>query len=131
MFKRERPNMAASSPSDGAGSMDVAHSNRRATVRYRRTSQQPGRAFIANSSRAVDALVIDISLGGIGLILESHVEPDTLVRVELGGENNEMMVELLANITHVASMDKGRWRCGCEWVRKLSAEELQVLSGRP
>ncbi len=124
--------MAVSNSNEPARSVDVeSSSNRRATVRYRRTAQQAGRAFIANSSRAVDAVVVDISQGGIGIILDSHVAPETLVRVEMGGENNEMMVDLLANVAHVTPLENGRWRCGCEWVRKLTMDELQVLNGRP
>jgi hypothetical protein len=106
------------------------YQNRRATVRYRRATPQPGRAFIANSSKSVDALVVDISQGGIGLILESHVEPDTLVRIEMGGDGKGLMVDLLANIAHITPLENNRWRCGCEWTRKLTEDELQALSGQ-
>jgi hypothetical protein len=101
--------------------------NRRATVRYRCAPKVPGRAFIANSCKSVSALVVDVSLGGIGLILECHIEEGTLLRIEMGKDDKEVLVDRAANIAHNTPIGDGRWRCGCEWVYPLTEEELQVL----
>jgi hypothetical protein len=112
-----------------AGRVTFEGNNRRATVRFRRSVPQAGRAFIANSSTAVPAQVMDISQGGIGLILDDYVAPETLVRVEMGDDGKHVLVEMLANVANVTELEGGRWRCGCEWLRKLTDEELTVLKG--
>ena len=119
--------MASVSQVQPSYSLDYENKNRRATVRYRCPSPTPGRAFIANSSKSVNAWVIDISLGGIGLILECHIEEGTLLRIEMGQGEKEVLAELLAYVAHNTPLLDGRWRSGCEWVRPMTEDELQVL----
>ena len=105
-------------------------SNRRATGAYRCVTPRPGRAFLANANQTLQARIVDMSLGGIGLILDRALEPMTLVRVELGMGGNDLQVDLAAHICHVTELEDGRWRFGCEWVRPLTQDELDVLRGR-
>jgi hypothetical protein len=86
-----------------------------------------GRAFFANSSKSVDALVVDLSLGGIGLIMETYIEPGTLLRIELGNGDKVTYVELLANVIQTKQLDFSKWRCGCEWLHQMTEEELLIL----
>jgi hypothetical protein len=101
--------------------------NRRATVRYRCTPPALSRAFLANSSKSVDAVIVNLSEGGAGLLLGSYVEPGTLVRIEIGNSGETPCADLAAHINNVVKLDDATWRCGCEWVRTLTVEELQVL----
>jgi hypothetical protein len=119
--------MVNSTQTEGVRRSDFRGLNRRARVRYRCSPPTPGRAFFANSSKCVDAAVVDLSQGGVGLILESYVEPGTLVRIELGDGGKETYIDLVANMTHATPQKDGTWRCGCEWVHPLTEGELQVL----
>jgi hypothetical protein len=101
--------------------------NRRATVRYRCNPTNLGRAFVANTSKCVDAVVLDISQGGIGLILSRYVEPGTVLRVEFAYGEEAAFAELAANVTHAAELEEGKWRCGCRWLRELTNDELIAL----
>jgi hypothetical protein len=101
--------------------------NRRATVRYRCTPPALSRAFFANSSKCVDAVIVNLSAGGAGVLLGTFVEPGTLVRIEIGNGGATPLADLAAHVTNIAKLDDATWRCGCEWVRTLSAEELEIL----
>jgi hypothetical protein len=109
-----------------SGFLDMRGLNRRATVRYRRIPANHGRVFVANSSKSVDAWVLDLSEGGIGLIVGTYIEAGTPVRIEMGDTGKVPYVDLVATITHTSQLENGKWRCGCEWIRKLTPEELQV-----
>jgi hypothetical protein len=100
---------------------------RRATVRYRCSPANPGRAFLANSSKCVEAMVVDLSLTGIGLILAESVEPGTLLGIEMGAGGKISYVDLVAHVMQTTQLPDGTWRCGCEWVHELTEEELQIL----
>ena len=101
--------------------------NRRATVRFRCTPPEQGRAFLANSSKSVDGTVVDFSLGGIQLILDGYLELGTILRIEMGTEGTQPCVDLVAHVIHATKMESGEWRYGCEWARALAAEELLLL----
>jgi c-di-GMP-binding flagellar brake protein YcgR len=105
----------------------IKETNRRATVRYRSPLPASGRAFFANSSKSVQAAVVDISLGGIGLVLDAYVEPGTLVGIELGNGGSQTVADRIASVSYAKPTGDGRWRCGCEWVHPLAPEELQFL----
>jgi c-di-GMP-binding flagellar brake protein YcgR len=119
--------MGKSTQSQPKGSTHLKGTDRRATVRYRCAPPNQCRAFFANSSKSIQAAVVDLSLGGIGLVLETYVEPGTLVGIEMSNGGAETIADLVANVTYATSLDDGRWRCGCEWLRPLTEEELQVL----
>ena len=118
--------MGESSSTKPIGSSEPKRINRRATVRYRRAPENPGRAFFANSSKSIDAEIVDLSLGGIGLMVDTHIEPGTLVRIDMGG-GKVPYADLVAHTTYATPLDDGRWRCGCAWVHELSEAELQIL----
>jgi hypothetical protein len=119
--------MVNSAQTDGARRSDLRGLNRRARLRYRCSPPDTGRAFFANSSKSVDGAVIDLSLGGVGLILDSYVEPGTLVRIEMGDGGKETCADLVAHVSHATRLEDDSWRCGCEWVHPLTEEELQAL----
>ena len=110
------------------GTFDMRGLNRHATVRYRCTPPNPSRSFDANSSKSVDALVVNVSESGIGLILSTYVEPGTTVGIEMGSSGNTKLpyVDLMAIITHTKRLDNAKWQWTCEWVRKLTPEEFLV-----
>lgn len=101
--------------------------NPHVTVCYRH--QPPGRVFVANSSRCVDAVVVALSQRGIGLIMRRHIAPATPVRIELGQNGAAPLLDLAAEVVSSTREQDGSWRCACKWVHK-APDELGFV-GRP
>src|SRR5438309_8833413 len=91
------------------GSFDISDLNRHARVRYRCTPPRPGRSFHANSYTSVDALVANVSESAIDLIVDRHVEPGTLVGIEMGNSGSVPYVDLAATITHTEQLENAKW----------------------
>jgi hypothetical protein len=108
-------------------SSDKRRTNRRATVRFRCVPPNLTRAFFANSSKSVEAVVADLSLGGVGLIMDTCVEPGTVVMIEMGTGGKVLYVDLVAEVMQTTQLENGSWRCGCAWVHEVTEEELQIL----
>lgn len=68
------------------------------------------------------ATVRDISGGGIRLAVTHLFEPGTLLALDLEG----VLRLLVARVVHVSPQPDG-WVVGCEFISKLSEEELQTL----
>jgi hypothetical protein len=111
-----------------AGAFDMK--GRHVTVRYRSTPSNQRRVFIANSSKSVHALMVDVSEDCIGLILSTYIEADTPVQIEMGNSGQVAYLDRMATITHTTQVEKGKWHCACEWVHRLTAEELLVCRYR-
>jgi hypothetical protein len=96
---------------------------RRAKVRYT-TSQETSCHPVAAGwdDSWWQATVRDISGGGIRLSVTRLFEPGTLLALDLDG----LLRLLVARVVHVAPQPEG-WLVGCEFISKLSEQELQVL----
>jgi hypothetical protein len=117
-------------PIKHSGTFDMEGLNRHVRVRYRCIPPNHGRVFIANSFKSVDASVFEPSKDRIGLTMGRYIEAGTIVRIEARDSGKVSYVDLVAKITRTSQLESGKWRCGCEWVRKLTTEELQVLRRR-
>ncbi len=101
--------------------------NRRACIRYRCTRPIPRRMALAESFTSLDTWVVDISVAGLGLLLDRPLENGTLLFVELEATPTAPPVELLAKVTRVTTVAEGEWRIGCEFVNGLSEQELHAV----
>ena len=113
-------------PTSSNADPDAVPVERRARVRYRCEKPTAGRVFIANTFRSMSARVLDISAGGIGLLLPDAVPLGTRLNVELEG-HGATPFEILAEVVNVTPQADGAWRCGCNLVWKISEEEVQLL----
>lgn len=109
--------------------------NRRACIRYRCNRPIPRRMALAESFTSLDAWVVDISLKGLGLLLDRPLENGTLLFVELEATPAAPPVELLANISRPrrrsatasgssdvnSSMGSARRNCKRSWPEIQSA----------
>ena len=86
--------------------------DRRACVRYRCARPTVGRAAVAASFKSLKAEVLDLSLEGIGMVLDQPLEIGTRFNIELEGLG-EVGFELLGEIVNAQQQADGRWRCGC------------------
>jgi len=72
------------------------------------------------------AQVRDISAGGIGLSLCFPFRPGTLLAIDLQGGAGGSKT-LLTRVAHVEDKADGTWYLGCEFVKKLSDSELEMM----
>lgn len=73
------------------------------------------------------ARVMNISCGGIGLMLSRRYERDTLLQVELQIPKKGFSRPLLVQVLHVTGHATGGWLLGCAFTQPLSEEEIQQL----
>lgn len=75
-----------------------------------------------------DAIIRDLSSGGVKLLLRRRFEPGTALAIELPTEDESYTV--LARIVHVRPHEEG-WELGCQFVSALSeSEQEQILAPR-
>jgi hypothetical protein len=101
--------------------------NRRATVRYHCAPATPGRIAIPPKLEMQRAWILDVSRGGVGLLLDRPVKPDQRVTLRLSGAASGQVYELTARVAHTTQEPCGDWVIGCELDRELSRDELDDL----
>ncbi len=73
------------------------------------------------------ATVLDISKGGIALLLSRRLEPGTALAVELQGSAPGSFHVAEATVKHVKPRESGHWLAGCAFCKPLSDDRLQAL----
>ncbi len=72
----------------------------------------------------VNARVVNISAGGIGLLLPCQFEEGTLLHFELpGAEARKVLVRVVRALDHA----NGDWFLGCEFAERLGDDEVRAL----
>jgi hypothetical protein len=103
------------------------HTNRRACVRYRCSRPVPRRMAIAESYVLLDGWLVNISVAGLGLLLDRPLDVGTLLFVDLESAPGAAPVELLARVVWAKATPEKEWVLGCEFVNPLQADELQAI----
>jgi hypothetical protein len=104
------------------------HFERRASARY-----QPIQEISCSLSRMVGeapcpARLLDVSQGGIGLLVEQPVEPGTSVLVTLQNRASRFQCSELVYVRHVTEQSGGTYHVGCEFIKKLTRGDLRTLA---
>jgi len=73
------------------------------------------------------ALVQNVSASGIALVVAEPIETGVLITVELHAAAGTAVRTILACVVHAAHQPDGLWALGCNFIRELSEEDLQVL----
>jgi hypothetical protein len=74
-----------------------------------------------------DAQVQNISASGIALLVPAPVETGVLLTVELHAATGTEVRTILACVVHAASEGEGAWALGCNFIRELTEDDLNVL----
>jgi hypothetical protein len=101
-------------------------SNRRAAVRYQCGPATPGRVELDGQSWQ-RAWVLDLSLGGVGLLLSRPLEVGQHVIVHLKSEAHQKTYQLPARVCHARGQPDGDWIVGFEFDIRLTDEVLDAL----
>jgi hypothetical protein len=75
----------------------------------------------------VRARVLNVSPGGIGLLLPCQFERGTLLNFELPTVQGQPPKQMLVRVVRAMEHTRGDWFLGCELVQPLTAAELAEL----
>ena len=69
----------------------------------------------------------NISIGGVGLVVERRFEPGTGLFIECQTNDKGALGPFMARVVHATARPDGTWLLGCSFVSKLTAEEIGDL----
>jgi PilZ domain len=101
-------------------------SNRRASVRYHCGLATAGQVEIAGQEWQ-RAWVLDLSIRGVGLLVNRVLEPGLEVVIHLKCPGAQQSFALPSRIRHVSRQADGEWILGCEFDGKLTDDQLELL----
>jgi hypothetical protein len=99
--------------------------NQRASVRYQCGLATPGRVLLGDGEEWQRAWVLDLSLGGVGLLLSQPLDQGSEVMIVL--KSATQTFELPARVCHSSRQQDGDWLIGCQFVSKLTLDLLDEL----
>jgi hypothetical protein len=73
------------------------------------------------------ARVRDISLTGIGLLVDRYIEPETVLAVQLQGDESIESYTVLVQVMNTRQEADNQWLLGCAFARSLSNQEVSAL----
>lgn len=73
------------------------------------------------------AQIRDLSVGGVGVVLNRRFERGAGLAIEIPETTSCPATTLMGRVVHTTSMPGGQWLHGCEFVSLLSDDELQRL----
>src|SRR6202023_2585753 len=76
------------------------------------------------------ARVVDISTGGIALVLDRRFEKGAMLSVRLACSDEENTRTLFLRVVHIAQHVDGSWCLGCAFASELAEEELQAFQAK-
>jgi hypothetical protein len=103
------------------------HHERRLWERLACTRPIPRRLMLEPNHDLNDAWVVDLSQGGLGLLVSVPLEPGEMLFVELESNLDCAPVGLRARIVHTRSLPEGDWLLGCQFLEPLPEETLEDL----
>ena len=105
-----------------------AADSKRIWARYVSSRPLPRRLDVADSHTPLEAWILDLSAGGIGLLVNQPQPLGTLLQIELETCPAAAPLNLWANVVRCQAADaEGEFRLGCQFVTALSEGDLQVL----
>jgi hypothetical protein len=102
-------------------------SNRRAAIRYHCAPATAGRVLLPPRQEMQRGWVLDVSLGGVGLLLGRPLTPGTSVVIRMSGPEDGQAHELPAQVIHATREIGGEWVVGCQLTTPLTRDELDAL----
>jgi hypothetical protein len=103
---------------------EVGH---RAWVRYQGWRNAAFNIHQCDTDRGWWAKVTNVSRRGVCVELTSPVQVDGLLLFELPVASGQPQDAVPERVVHATQNTAGNWLTGCEFVRPLSREELQLL----
>src|SRR5262245_38845023 len=102
-------------------------SNRRGYVRYQCGPATPGRVKMVSGEEWQRVWVLDLSLGGAGLLLSRPLDVGLDFVLHMRSDSSQQAYQLPARVAHASRQPDGDWIVGCEFLEPLSDAMLDVL----
>ncbi|HEV3258011.1 MAG TPA: PilZ domain-containing protein [Gemmataceae bacterium] len=112
-----------------ADSSQDAGGERRVWVRYRshvEATFQPE----AEDATPVLARVVNVSRGGMNLLVDRRFRRGMLLSIDLPGPDDGSTSAVLASVLHVTALGPGEWALGCHFAAELTDEQLRTFGAR-
>jgi c-di-GMP-binding flagellar brake protein YcgR len=122
--------MSEVNPDSSQTAANAVFAERRTRVRYTATLEATCRRTGEADGQVWSGRVVNISTGGIGLLLRRQLAVETLLDVELQGNSGSALRILRVRVLHsTAFKDEGTpsWLLGCAFARDLAEAELWTL----
>ncbi len=100
---------------------------RRASVRYTIPGAAEWFIHVLVGEETCTAAVRDISIGGIGFLINRQLEPGNLIRVELTNASQLFSDLRQARVAHVLPQVEGNFLTGCQFAEPLTYEQIYAL----
>jgi hypothetical protein len=100
---------------------------RRQSERYPCSLQPFWRVEGQGQTESPPARIENISTTGIGLRVGEPLKPGTVLVLKLQSADGRLSRPLPARVMHATQQPVGHWLVGCQFVRKLSDEDMQAL----
>jgi hypothetical protein len=108
-------------------SREIAEANRRESIRYNINLETSCLLIAALEGDPVPVRVRNISAGGISLVLNRGIEPDTMLTIQLLNRPRMFFCKIEVKITYIVEHPSGDWIAGGSFTRRLTDEELRSL----
>jgi hypothetical protein len=118
-------------PSPEPDGSPVAPDERREAERFLPEPSSICRVVSDTQDEVARATVRDLSATGIGLLVRKPIKPGSVLILNLEVRECRLPRPLPVRVMHAAPADEGNWLVGCQFVRRLSEPELQILQGQP
>jgi hypothetical protein len=105
----------------------LPQAERRAWVRYPRKLVTMWQLLGTVGEEHWTAIMQDLSLSGVGLVINRSFPPATVLTVRLRNSSRTYERSALVRVQHCTAQPDGDWLVGCTFVVKISADELQQL----
>src|SRR5438874_12610207 len=102
-----------------------AKSERRRAARFECKRRNSWRLFATTVCSSGMGTVNDISINGISLTVDAALRPGMFLDLSLACDDGESFSQpMLVRVRRVTSQDDGTWLVGCNFVKRLSKEQL-------
>src|SRR5437868_94507 len=112
---------------EGCEPAELLAAERRASPRVACDLETKCQAIADARGKAWPARAVDISTGGIALVLERRFEPGAMLSTSLASSDGETGRTLFLRVAHVARQNDGSWRHGCAFASELTQEEIRAF----
>jgi hypothetical protein len=101
---------------------------KRAWIRFSCAGERPAQAtLLINPSNKIQAQVLNISPGGVGLATKRHCEPGMPLKIELIDASGRTSRPMQIRVIHSTRKSKEDWVIGCAFETPLSEEDVAAL----
>ncbi|WP_020469249.1 PilZ domain-containing protein [Zavarzinella formosa] len=111
----------------GGKKVQGAHGDQRAWIRHPVRAMAEYRVLPGEDDILLTAEVVNLSPAGVGLLLDRHLDPGSVLSVSLHRAKDKPDLSMLASIVYLTDCSDGRWAAGCNFIRELTHEELKSI----